>query len=602
MKNPPAYPGILSPMAVLVPLALLVAGCAPQQQAQRPGALPTAKAPVDVTIIAFNDFHGNLQPPKQAIAATSADGSAIAVPAGGAAYLASAIRHLRERHPNSVTVSAGDLIGASPLISSLFLDEPTIQAMDMIGLDFNAVGNHELDHGEAELLRKQHGGCEQHGSRKPCQITPFTGAKFRFLAGNTLYADGRTLFPAYGMKTVGIGEKAVKLGFIGLTLKGTADIVSKEGIRNLRFTDEAQAANALVPKLRAEGADAIVLLVHQGGRTDGGYNDKSCPGLTGDVVPILEQLDTGIDVVVSGHTHQAYICDYGRINPDKPFLLTSGGQYGTLLTQITLSFDPESKKILRKTADNLIVQGEGFTGPNGPVPVQTDYQSYAADPAVNGLVTRYADAAQKVTDQVIGHIGAPLLRDRSPAGEQILGSVIADAQLAATAAADKGGAQIAFMNVGGVRADLVPGKDGAVTYGQIFTVQPFGNRLTTGSYSGAQLRAILEQQFSGNRSRFLQISHSLRYHYDLSRPEGQRIAGIWVSGKPVRADASYRITTSDFLADGADGFTSLTVGTDRTSGPVDVDALQSYIAAHKGLTPPAPGRIVNITPAASAAQ
>ncbi|MPT47020.1 MAG: bifunctional metallophosphatase/5'-nucleotidase [Sphingobium sp.] len=594
------------PAASVSALALLLSGCAPHHQEARTNTIPSATAsatgpvtgpvtvPVDVTILAFNDFHGNLEPPHKAITTTAPDGTKTTVPAGGAAYLASAIRQLRAQYPGSILVSAGDLIGASPLVSSLFLDEPTIEAMDMIGLDFNAVGNHELDHGEAELLRKQNGGCEQHGNTKPCQITsPFPGAKFRFLAGNTLYDDGRTLFPAYGIKTVTVGGQAIRMGFIGLTLKGTADIVSKEGIRNLHFTDEAAAANALVPKLRAEGADSIVLLIHQGGNTDGGYNDKSCPGLTGDIVPILDRLDPSIDVVVSGHTHQAYICDYGRINPAKPFLLTSGGQYGTLLTHISLSIDPATKKVVRKSADNLIIQGEGFVGPKGEVPVQASQPLYPADPAIGGLVSRYAQAAHAVTSKVIGHIGAPLLRESSPAGEQILGSIIADAQLAATSAPDKGGAQIAFMNLGGVRADIVPGKDGAVTFGQIYAVQPFGNMLTTRSYSGQQLRAILEQQFSGERPRLLQISHSLRYRYDLSRPVGQRVTDIWVQDKPVKAATLYRITSSDFLAGGADGFSTLTVGTNLTNGPVDVEALQDYIAAHQGLMPPKAGRIIN---------
>ena len=267
-----------------------------------------ASGPVEVQILGINDFHGNLEPPKLAIDATLADGRAVKVPAGGVAHLAAAAKALRAGQRHSVTISAGDMIGASPLVSALFLDEPTIVAMAMVGVEFNAVGNHEFDKGAAELLRMQRGGCAKHTTKTPCAVELFTGATFNFLAANVVQGDGTTLFPGSAIKDFG----PVQIGFIGMTLKETATLVTPAGVAGLTFADEAATANAAVPALRLAGADAIVLLIHQGGRSGGGYNDKSCPDFDGDIVPILAKLDPAIDVVVSGHTHAAYICERAR--------------------------------------------------------------------------------------------------------------------------------------------------------------------------------------------------------------------------------------------------------------------------------------------------
>lgn len=320
---------------------------------------------VDVKIIAFNDLHGHLQPPKLAIAVQSANGATRLVPAGGAAYLASAINKLKQDNPYHAVVSAGDMIGASPLVSALFLDEPTIEAVNAIGIDFNAVGNHEFDKGAAELLRMKNGGCAQYTQRQPCAVNQqFAGANFGFLAANTFNADGSTLFPATGIKSFGNGAQQVRVGFIGLTLKNTARIVTPSGVAGLAFKDEAATANALIPLLKAQGADAIVVIVHEGGMTTDAH-DPACSSLSGDIVPILERLAPAVDVVISGHTHHSYLCDYGRRNPARPFLLTSAGQYGTLLTDIKLTIDTRTRKVVAKSATNIIVQGDGFV--NGEI-------------------------------------------------------------------------------------------------------------------------------------------------------------------------------------------------------------------------------------------
>ncbi|MEA3053162.1 MAG: 5-nucleotidase [Sphingomonadales bacterium] len=549
-------------------------------------------APTEVEIIAFNDFHGNLEPPKQAIEAPRRGEGSVRVPAGGAAWFASAIEALRAAHPNHIVVSAGDMIGASPLVSAVFLDEPTIHAMNLIGVDLTAVGNHEFDKGRDELLRMQKGGCEKHTARQPCALEPFPGAKFTFLAANVRTENG-TLFPASAIRSFGKGRARVTIGFIGLTLKETATLVTPAGVAGLTFADETETINALVPKLRAQGADAIVVLIHQGLSTKVGYNDKDCGGIDGDLLPILAKLDPAVDLVVSGHTHNAYICDYGRIDPARPFLVTSAGKYGTLLTDIRLAVDPAAGRVTAKSADNLIVQSESY----GSVAPTDRYPRYRPDPAVAALVSRYAEKAGPMANRVVGRMTGPAKRETVPSGEQVLGDLVADAHLAATRAS---GARIALTNGSGVRSDIEP-VGGNVTFGQIFAAQPFGNSLVVKSFTGRQIRALLEQQFdSGSNTatspNMLLPSANLRFAYDLSRPAGQRILDLAIDGRPIEDEAIYRVAMNSFLASGGDNFTIFKEGKDPAGGPLDLDALEAWIAGSSPLTPPVPDRIRDMTP------
>ncbi|MGA9580341.1 MAG: bifunctional metallophosphatase/5'-nucleotidase [Allosphingosinicella sp.] len=572
---------------------LALGGCATTQ--------PRPAAPVEVKLIAFNDFHGNLQPPRSTVDHPGPGPEAVRVPAGGAAYLASAIQALRARNDNNLVVSAGDMIGASPLVSALFLDEPTIHAMNLIRVDYNAVGNHEFDRGQAELLRMQNGGCEKNSVRQPCAVEPFAGARFGFLAANVVREDGTTLFPAYAIRSFGKGAREVKIAIIGMTLKETPTVVTPAGVAGLAFRDEAETVNALIPRLKAEGADAIVVVVHQGVISKLGYNDQSCSAIEGDLLPILDRLDPAVDVVTSGHTHNAYVCDYGRLNPARPFLLTSGGSYGRLVTDIDLTIDPASGRVIAKSARNIVVQSEAFTGSRGETALTDVVPRYAAEPAVAALVERYAKAAEPIAARAVGRLADPALKSANEHGESVLGNLVADAQLAAAEAPANGGAQIAFMNPGGVRADLVPAADGGISFGQLFAAQPFANMMVVKSLTGRQLRALLEQQFaSGSNSvqnpYVLSPSHNVRFAYDLSKPEGQRIVLLTVDGREVRDEAVYRVSMNSFLATGGDNFTVFREGTDSTGGMQDVDALEAYIAAAGSLTPPALGRVENRTP------
>lgn len=552
-----------------------------------------ASAPVDIRIIGINDFHGHLDPPKQVVEKTQADGSKLRIPAGGAAYLASAVDALKSDAPNHVVVAAGDLIGGTPLSSSLFLDEPAILAMNMIGVEFNAAGNHEFDRGTDELLRMQNGGCEKNTTAEPCRVdTPFPGAQFRILTANT-FKEGKTLLPAYGLKDFGSGKAKVTVGFIGMTLEGTANLVSASRIKGVQFADEADTANALVPKLKAAGADVIVVLIHEGVTNPGDFNNPRCEGLTGALIPILDRLDPAIDVVVSGHTHQAYVCDYGLINPAKPILLTSAGSFGRLVTGIDLKVDAASGRVLSKSARNIVVQSEAFTGARGAVPLVDAYPKFTPRADVAALVARYRDAAKADESRVIGSLSGPATRDGGKNGESLLGNLIADAQLAATAAPENGGAQIAFMNPGGLRADVVPGADGKVTFGSIFAAQPFGNILVTKTMTGQQIRALLEQQFNdANWLRILSPSNGLRFGYDLSKPVGQRVVFATLNGLPLADATSYRVTVSDFLSNGGDAFTLFKDGSETMVGPTDIEALTAWLVTGRAL--PAIGRVERI--------
>jgi 5'-nucleotidase len=576
---------------ILAALAVLSACATPQ-------AAPRAAAPVEVKIIAFNDFHGALEPPRMSVPATTAAGT-VQVPAGGAAYFASAVRALREANPNHVVVSAGDLISASPLVSAQFLDEPTILAMNMIGLDFNALGNHEFDRGREELLRMQHGGCERHTALQPCRVdADFPGAGFGFLAANVRTEDGNTLFPAYAIRRFGSAAGGVTVGIIGLPLRETPAHVTPAGIAGLTFADEADSINALIPRLRAEGADAIVVVIHQGVATEAGYEDRTCRGMDGELMPILARLDPAVDLVVSGHTHNAYICDYGRIDPSRPFLVTSAGRSGTMLTDITLVIDPVAGRVVSRRAEAVIVQGEGYRGGSGEVPLTDARPRFPADAEVGGLVQRYVAAAAPIAARTVGRLAGPAPRGPNAAGESTLGYLIADAQLAATLAPEAGGARIAFMNIGGVRTDLIPAADGGVSYGQIFAVQPFGNSLVVKTMTGAQIRALLEQQFiapnGGDRPAILMPSRGFTYSYDMTQPQGQRIMAITFNGAPLRESDRYRVTMNSFLATGGDGLTLFRDGTDTLGGPQDVDALENYLSGTQPVAPPAGGRVTRI--------
>lgn len=583
-----------APLALcLVPLFL--AGCAGSSGIAGPGA---ADGPVTVGIVAINDFHGALEPPKQSVRLPDGKGGIATLPAGGAAFLASAIDRIRARYRYTLTVTAGDLISASQFASSVYLDEPAIGVANRIGVEYSAVGNHEFDQGRRELLRKQSGGCVQYTLRKPCAIEPFAGAKFRFLAASTLTEDGSPLFPGTALKTFGSGGRKVTVGLIGLTLKGTTELVSPEGIKGLTFADEADTINRLVPQLKAQGADAVVVLIHQGGKQDekdAPADPNGCAGFTGDIRPILDRLNPGVDLVVSGHTHKAYVCDYGKLNPARPVLLTSAGVYGEEVTDIALRIDPGAHKVVGLNARNIVVQSTGYDASTSRIEPDPAFPQFTPRADIAAYVKMYTDAAAVFSRRPVGRISGQAGRAEETAVGSTggaLGNLIADAQLAATV---KAGAQIAFMNPFGIRAALNPARGGMLTYGEIYAVQPFNNTLSTFTLTGAELKETIEQGLDDKGpNQLLSPSAGFAYRFDMRRPVGDRVVSLTLDGKPIDAAAAYRVTVSNFLALGGDGFAGFLKGRNLVIGGTDIDALESWIAGVPVRAVPAESRVSEI--------
>ncbi|MER7419847.1 bifunctional metallophosphatase/5'-nucleotidase [Micromonospora peucetia] len=594
-------------------LALAVVATLPA--ASRPAPAPAddqwaALAPVSVSyaaptggevrgnFLSYNDFHGAIDPPGGSGATVNG------TPAGGVEYLATWLKKLRAEAKaegrGTTTVGAGDLIGATPLVSAAFHDEPTIELMDEIGLDISSVGNHEFDEGVDELIRINKGGCHPVDG---CQDGDgFAGAKFKYLAANTVSRKtGLPILPPIDVRFV----NGVPVGFVGVTLEGTPSIVNPAGIASVKFTDEVATANKWGGLLKLFGVKAMVLLVHEGGAQSPppatpGVSD--CANFSGPVVDIVRGLRPEFGLVVSGHTHRFYSCSLPNSSGARS-VVTSAGNNGQLITDVDYSLDRRTGRFTGITARNVVVEN-GVRNPDGTwqqsAPGTYVRNPDLVDPGAKALADKYRAAVAPIANRVVGKISADIVRDARPSGESPLGDVIADAQLAYTRS---NGAQIALMNPGGIRASLPYAASaggeapGEITYGEAFTVQPFNNLVVTQTLTGAQLRNVLEQQFVGfngqTTQRILQVSAGLTYSYDSTAPAGSRVSALAFDGVPVDPAASYRVTTNDFLANGGDGFTELQAGTDRATAPgFDVDALVAYLGTG---TPVAPGPADRIT-------
>lgn len=560
-------------------MALMVGAGAARAEAATP-------AQVVVKLIAFNDFHGNLNPPGMLTLPDPRDGrKRVSVPAGGAAYVASLVRELRARNPLSIVVAAGDLVGASPLVSALFHDEPTIEALNEIGLELSAVGNHEFDRGTAELLRLQSGGCGQPRDDRTCQGADgrFSGARFQYLAGNVYSSPtGKPVLPGSAVRELDLGGgQKLRLGFIGLVTRATPAIVLSTAVSDLDFRDEAESANGLAAELKAQGAHAIVVLIHEGVVTEGHFN--GCPRPDGALLPILRQLDSAVDLVVSGHTHRAYICRTRLRDGRRSVLYTSAGSYGRFVTDIDLKFTRDGR-LLASSASNIPVTH----GSQSATDASTVRQLTAHEP-VQQLVNRYNALAAPVERRVVGRISADITRETRCHGQSDLGRLIAESQRAATAAPERGAADLALMNPGGIRNDLayahsVRGeREGEVTYGEAFDALPMGNHLVTMTLTGAQIVQLLDAQWRGRaRGLMLQASNGFRYRFRRHDAAGTRVVpgSVRLRDQPLETAKSYRVTVNNYLAAGGDGFSVLRQGTELHPGPPDVEAFVGYLASN----------------------
>jgi len=602
---------------VLAPLAAVGAG--PAQAVTIAGAtsltdtvsvsFAAATSPTaDVHLLAFNDLHGNLEPASLNIYGQFA---------GGAAYLSKLLKDRQAAYGSKqVTLFAGDNIGASPLASALFKDEPTVVVSNLMNVDLASVGNHEFDKGSAELLRIQNGGCPTSGCtgapyalKNGRTTNTFPGAKYKYLSANvTVDATGKTLLPATTTKEFEAGGREFQVGFIGEVLKDTPTIVTPSGVAGLTFGDEADAANAAAAKLRKQGVKIPVLVIHQGGFQNAPVALNGCAGnLAGsDIEKIALRLDPSIKVIVSGHTHAEYRCTITTNGVTR--LITSAASFGRVLSDITLTVDTKSGELVGAAAVNSIV--DNALNASGANVVRIPDPS-KIDPVVDKVVQQYVTASAPLANTVIGRVQGDLTR--TAAGESTLGDVIADAQLAATAPANLGAAQVAFMNPGGIRNDLLASaissggeKVGEVTYGEAFTVQPFGNSLVTKTMTGAQIRSLLEQQWKGcggqGTNRTLQISGSLNYEQSaVALPAtptpadcAAQIGVIKINGVVVNPTDTFRVTMNNFLATGGDGFTVFNQGTSALGGAQDIDSFVSYLKAAEptGVAVPVLNRIV----------
>lgn len=508
----------------------------------------TQNEPVTIQILALNDFHGALMPPS---------GGKL----GGIASISTLVKELKQQYPNTVLVGVGDLIGASPLLSSIFYDEPTIEAFNQLGMAFSVVGNHEFDKGKAELLRKQNGGCHPTNGCLDFTASEFKGADFKYLAANVINEEtGKPLFDPYFIQTFG----EIKIAFIGVVLEGTPAIVTHSGTQGLTFKNEVEVVNQQVADLKAQGIDNIIVLLHEGAsQKDGAKDINGCENLSGKAVDLVQQFDPSVSAVFSGHTHRYYNCLIDAI----PFV--SGASNGTILSQVLLTINPENNKISEVKVNNIAV----------------DNQKYQPDPELTAFLTVYKNKADDVSKQKVGVLNHDLNRELSENGDSDLGKVVADAALSVMQDPKYGSAQIAFTNSGGLRADLAASE---VSFGDLYSVQPFANMLVTKSLTGAQLKALLEQQFDRRNPQVMPHSKGFYYEWNDSKPKGDKIIAesMTLNGEPIKSDGVYRVAANEFLAEGGSHFTVFAQGTDPVYGIVDYEAFINYIHDHSPISKP----------------
>ncbi|NNV05934.1 bifunctional UDP-sugar hydrolase/5'-nucleotidase [Geobacillus sp. C56-T2] len=487
---------------------------------------------IEVQLLGINDFHGQLNVTRKV------GGREV----GRADYLAAYLKQREAENKNTLLVHAGDAVGASPPVSALLQDEPTIEVLNKLGFDVGTLGNHEFDEGVAEMLRLIHGGYHP-------ATGDFAGADFPYVSANVIDKETKQpILPPYVIKRV----NGMPIGFIGVTLTDTPSIVTPSGVAGVEFIDEATAINKAVRELKKKRVETIVVLAHNPGASNPDGTNAS-----GEIVDIAKTVDDEVDVIFAGHNH-AYL---NAVVDGK--LLVQSYAYGTAFSDVDLKIDPRTKDVVAKKAEIVTTYHDGIT----------------PDPEIRALVEKYEAKVAPLVNQVVGTAAETITDEQNASGESALGNLIADAQRAAM------NTDFAFMNPGGIRADI---EQGEVTWGELYNVQPFNNQLVKMTLTGAQIRELLNQQWQPTKTRMLQIS-GLRYTWSASRPAGNKVVDIQLpDGTPLNPNGEYTVTVNSFLADGGDGFTVLTQGTNREVGPVDLDALVSYI---RGLAQPFSARI-----------
>lgn len=511
----------------------------------------------DVQILATNDFHGRLL----------ADGAN----AAGAAVLSGAVKELRQDNPNTVFAAAGDLIGASTFESFIQDDEPTIEALNEAGLEVSAAGNHEFDQGYEDLVGRVQ-----------------DLADWEYIAANVEEPEGRDDLAETWTATFG----DIEVGFVGAVTEDLPSLVSPSGIEGVTVTDVVDATNEAAADLRADGAEIVVLLVHEGSPS------TSCSSMTDPATTwgnIVANVSADVNAIVSGHTHLAYNCAFPVqewIDEERDVIrrpVVSAGQYGTNLNQLVFTVDNASGEVVEKAQEIVGLTGTG----------------YPSDPAVAAIVADAAAQAEVLGAQPLGELGGAFNRAKlangtteNRGGESTLGNLVAEVQRWATETPEAGSAEIAFMNPGGLRQDMVGGIEGetdypkTLTYKQAAVVQPFANTLVNMDLTGAQLEEVLEQQWQRDAggavpSRpFLRlgVSEGFTYTYDeiddpvLTGQKAGEVTGMWLDGEPIDPAATYSVTVNSFLASGGDNFRAFANGANKAdTGKVDLQAMVDYL-------------------------
>jgi 5'-nucleotidase len=527
--------------AVALALAMAAALISAATAESKPGAKPVPEDRIaEIQLLGVNDFHGNLEPPRQVGGRT----------VGGAAYLDAYMDGYEAQNPErTIRVHAGDMVGGSPLISSYFHDEPAVYAMNEMGFDVGTLGNHEFDEGGEEMLRLINGGQREDGAQfkdgpdgQPVNTSDpnFPGADFPYVAANTTYRDsGETVLPPYKI----VKKDGIKVGFIGVTTLETPNIVVPDAVAPFNYSDISQTVNRYAAELQEEGVETIVVLAHAGGF------QRSATEATGEILTETSQMSDAVDVVVAGHSHSQLNVRVGNKLVVEAFAL------GTAFDAVSMKVDRKTKDVVNSSAEIVTTYNDAIT----------------PDATTAALVAEYKERITPISERVVGTARTNITRNTNAAGESTLGDLIADAQR------NFASADFAFMNSGGIRADIASGQ---VTFGELFSVQPFDNQVVKMGLTGDQVYRLLEQQFGADgRTRILQVS-GLRYAYDSTRPAGQRITSVTLpNGAPMDRGATYTVAANSFIATGGDGFTVFKEGANPQTLGGDLDALEAHIGA-----------------------
>ena len=543
--------------------AILVSGCA------SPPQVSAASQSVELSIFSINDFHGHIQSklptPLSPRLPDFQTGELKAQAAGGVAYLATVLDKLRSQRKNQVFVAAGDLVGASPQMSSLLKDEPTLSALGELGLTVSSLGNHDLDAGLPELMRKSRGECDSAG----CAWPEFKGASFPYLAANMFETEtGKRVLPSHILKDIG----GLKIAFVGAVTRDVPKVIIPKSIVGLRFADEADTLNALVPELRAAGAQVLVAIMHEGAMFDGSANDPSyaCTGLKGRGVDIAKRLDPAYAIIISGHTHQAYTCKIdGR-------LMVQAGSFGGWLTESRLTLDANGVVLDAQAINHPVLQG-----------------IYAPNPAFVALVQRAAALTTAARNKPVANLTRGATRSATaPFGDSPLGNLVADSHLAY--ARKRGVVDIGLTNSGGIRADLTVEPGRTVTLSDLFAIQPFGNDLIALTITGAQLRELIRRQLPKRPgATVLQVSSNLNYQWSQLEGADAVLQSVTIDGKPLDQARDYRVVVNTFMAEGGNDLNVFKQGRDRLTVGPDIDAFEEWLRENpRAMDQIEPGRII----------